>query len=98
MGRAKRRGWTVAHVGKGFVGGAGGQFVTPMPAGWPDLFLLNRDVAPYRMALELKRELGVVDEKQWFWIELMKDCGIAAHIIRPSDIRSGFVNRLLEGR
>ena len=40
MYRAKKYGYKVAHAGRGFVGDdeeGGGQFITPMSPGWPDL-------------------------------------------------------------
>jgi len=98
MGRAKRRGWKVAHVGKGFVGGEGGQFVTPMSPGWPDLVLFKRDMPAPAIAMELKAELGELTDDQVYWLGLLNDCGIPAVVIRPSDLREGRVNAILEGR
>lgn len=101
VGRAKRLGWTVAHAGRGYVGNAEtgeGQFVTPMAPGWPDLFMLNPKQAPYRLAIELKREQGEVDDKQHDWLALMNACGIPAIIVRPSDLRLGRVNAILKGK
>lgn len=96
VGRAKRRGWKVAHAGKGFVGGseeAGGQFITPMSPGWPDLTLAK---AGHRLIfLELKRERGEVSDDQWFWLTLLNECGASAVIIRPSDLREGRVTAIL---
>lgn len=101
VGRAKRRGWTVAHAGKGWVGDAEagtGQFITPMMPGWPDLFLLNPKArGPKAMAFELKREQGEVDEKQWEVIHLLNACGIPTVVIRPSDLREGRVTAILTG-
>jgi hypothetical protein len=101
-GRAKARGWKVAHAGKGWVGDqetGEGQFVTPMMPGWPDLFLMNPDARSYKaFAIELKREEGVVDEKQWAVLQLLNACGIPAVVVRPSDLREGRVNAMLEGR
>jgi hypothetical protein len=102
-GRAKTRGWVVAHAGKGWVGDqetGTGQFVTPMMPGWPDLFLMNPKMPEGRraIAMELKREDGEVDEKQWVVLRLLNACGIPAVVIRPSDLREGRVNAILEGR
>lgn len=101
MERARRRGWKVAHAGKGWVGDEeGGQFITPMLPGWPDLFLLNPK-APYgrqAIAMELKREQGEVSEEQLAMLVLMNACGIPAIVVRPSDLREGRVNAILEGR
>lgn len=101
--RARRRGWVVAHAGKGWVGdeeSGTGQYVTPMLPGWPDLFLMNERMAPGRraVAMELKREDGVVDDKQLEVLRLLNACGIPAVIIRPSDLREGRVNAILEGK
>jgi hypothetical protein len=94
VGRAKRRGWAVAHAGKGWVGGEEGQFVTPMAPGWPDLTLAK---AGNRLIFaELKREQGEVSEEQWFWLDLLNACGARAVIIRPSDLRLGTVNAILD--
>lgn len=102
-GRAKTRGWTVAHAGKGWVGDqetGAGQFITPMLPGWPDLFLLNAKMPEGRraIAMELKRQDGEVDDKQWDVLRLLNACGIPAVVIRPADLREGRVNAILEGR
>jgi hypothetical protein len=97
VGRAKRRGWAVAHAGKGWVGGkeAGeGQFVTPMAPGWPDLTLAR--AGSRLIFIELKREQGEVSEEQWFWLRLLNLCGARAIIVRPSDLREGRVNAILD--
>lgn len=101
--RARRRGWTVAHAGKGWVGdqeSGTGQFITPMMPGWPDLFLMNANQPRGRRAIafELKREDGVVSEEQAKVILLLNECGIPAVVIKPSDLRLGRVNAILEGR
>lgn len=101
--RAKRRGWTVAHAGRAWVGNqetGEGQFVTPMLPGWPDLFLMNPKQADGRqaIAMELKKEDGVVSEDQAKVLALLNACGIPAIVVRPSDLREGRVNAILEGR
>jgi hypothetical protein len=99
--RAKRRGWKVAHAGRGWVGDAEtgeGQFITPMSPGWPDLFMLNPRKAPYRLAIELKkRGRGRFARAAGRWLELLNACGIPAVVVRPSDLREGRVNAILEG-
>lgn len=96
VGRAKRRGWKVAHAGKGWVGDqetGKGQFITPMAPGWPDLTLAKEG---HRLILiELKRELGEVDEEQWAWLRLLNSTGNYAVIVRPSDLREGRVTLIL---
>ena len=68
MGRAKRRGWTIAHAGKGWVGGSDdekGSWITPMSPGWPDLTLAK---AGHRLLFfEFKREQGEVEPEQEVW-------------------------------
>lgn len=96
VGRAKRRGWKVAHAGKGWVGDqetGKGQFVTPMAPGWPDLTLAKE--GHHLVFIELKRELGEVDDDQWFWLRLLATTGNMVGIIRPSDLRMGKVTKLL---
>ncbi len=97
--RAKRRGWKVAHAGRGIAAfdKAGNPiFVTPMAPGWPDLFLAHPKHGA--MAIELKKEEGVVEPEQREWLELLNLCGIPAVVIRPSDLREGRVNAILGAR
>lgn len=94
VGRAKRRGWAVAHAGKGWVGGEEGQFVTPMAPGWPDLTLAK--AGSRLIFMELKREQGEVSEEQLFWLRLLNECGARAIIVRPSDLREGRVRAILD--
>jgi hypothetical protein len=96
VGRAKRRGWKVAHAGKGWVGDqetGTGQFVTPMSPGWPDLTLAKE--GHKLIFIELKRQLGEVDDDQWFWLRLLNSTGNYAVIVRPSDLREGKVTDIL---
>lgn len=97
MDRAKRRGWKVAHAGKGWVGGdeeGGGQWVTPMSPGWPDLTLAKDG---HRLIfLELKKEEGVVEPEQEEWRRLLNATGNRAVVIRPSDLREKRVNSILD--
>jgi len=97
VGRAKRRGWTVAHAGKGWVGDQEtgiGQFVTPMAKGWPDLTLVKP--GHHIVFMELKRELGTVEPEQVGWINLLNRTGNYAIVVRPSDVREGRVNAILK--
>lgn len=99
--RAKRRGWTVAHAGKGiaaFTATGEPVFVTAMPKGWLDLMLFKASATPPVWAAELKTEEGVVSEEQWFWLDLLNRCGIPAVVFRPSDLREGRVNAILDGK
>lgn len=103
VGRAKRRGWKVAHAGRGiaaFDKDGNPVFVTPMSAGWPDLFLVNprMPVGRRAIAMELKREDGVVSPEQWEWIDLLNQSGIPTVIVQPHHLRSGQVTAILSGR
>jgi len=93
-GRAQRRGWKVAHAGKALVGeGDAAHWITPMSPGWPDLTLAK---AGHRLIfLELKKELGEVDEEQVEWLQLLNQTGNKAVIVRPSDLREGRVTAIL---
>lgn len=94
--RAKARGWKDAHVGAGiaaFDKDGNPVFVTAMSPGWPDLTLAK---AGHRLIFfECKREQGEVSEEQWFWLDLLNRCGARAVVIRPSDLREGRVNAIL---
>lgn len=96
VGRAKRRGWKVAHAGKGWVGDQEtgvGQFITPMSKGWPDLTLAKEG---HRLIfMELKTEQGEVEPEQEAWLILLNQCGCRAIVVRPSVLRDGRVNAIL---
>lgn len=95
QGRARRRGWKTAHAGKLWLPGkdGDGQWITPMSAGWPDLTLAK---AGHRLIfMELKKELGAVDDDQWTWLRLLNETGNYAIIVRPSDLRTGRVTTIL---
>lgn len=95
-GRAKTRGWKVAHAGKGiaaFDAAGNPVFVTPMSKGWPDLVLAK---AGHRLIfMELKKEQGVVEPEQHEWLDLLNQTGNFAIVVRPSDLREGRVNAVL---
>jgi hypothetical protein len=94
IGRAKRRGYTVAHAGRGWVGDAEtGQWITPMAKGWPDLTLAKEGHS--LIFIEFKREEGVVEDDQWRWLRLLNQTGNYAIVVRPSDLRSGKVTAVL---
>lgn len=93
--RAKRRGWKVAHAGRGiaaFDAQGNPVFVTPMAKGWPDLVLLR---PPRILVIELKREDNDVTPEQLEWLQLFNGCNIPAIIVKPSDLREGRVNTIL---
>lgn len=96
VGRAKRRGWKVAHAGRAWVGNredGTGQFITPMSPGWPDLTLAKEGHA--LIFLELKSQQGELDDEQWTWLRLLGLTGNKVGIIRPSQLRDGTVNTIL---
>lgn len=94
VGRAKRRGWKVAHAGRAWVGDReNGQFITPMAKGWPDLTLAKEGHA--LIFVELKRQDGEVDDDQWTWLRLLGSTGNKVAILRPSDLRDGTVTAIL---
>lgn len=95
--RAKRRGWKVAHAGRGiaaFDKEGSPVFVTPMSTGWPDLFMVN-ERQQRALAIELKREEGELSPEQVEWLQLLNLCGVPAVVIRPSQLRDGTVNAIL---
>ena len=98
VGRAKRRGWMVAHAGRGiaaFDKAGSPVFVTQMAEGWPDLFLL-RPSDGGKVAMELKKEQNDLEPAQLKWLQALNACGIPAIMVRPSDLRLGWVNEILE--
>jgi hypothetical protein len=100
VGRAKTKGWKIAHAGRGiaaFDSAGRPVFVTPMSKGWPDLFMVRPGYRP--LAIELKREQGEVEPEQWEWLQAMNATGcIDAIVIRPSQLRDGTVTAILGGR
>ena len=97
--RAKRRGWKVAHAGRGIAAfDKEGKpiFITPMAKGWPDLFMLHPRHGA--MVVELKREEGELEPEQIEWINAFNAAGIPAIVIRPSQLRDGTVNVILGAR
>lgn len=94
--RAKRRGWKVAHAGRGWVGGTeeeGGQWVTPMAPGWPDLTLAK--AGHHLIFMELKRQEADLEPDQVTWAVLLNQTGNHAILVKPSDLREGRVNEIL---
>jgi hypothetical protein len=64
-----------------------------MSPGWPDLTLAK--AGSRLLFIELKREKGEVDEKQVEWLQLLNLTGNVAVVVRPSDLRMGRVNAIL---
>jgi len=64
-----------------------------MSPGWPDLTLAKE--GHHLIFMELKKELGVVDDDQLFWLRLLNYCGARAIVVRPSDLREGRVTTIL---
>lgn len=50
--------------------------------GWPDLVLLR---PPQILFVELKTESGRLTRAQWEVIDMLRACGLAAQVWRPSD-------------
>lgn len=98
IAHAKKRGWKVVHVGRGFVGGEDGQFVTQTAPGWPDLVMFNPKMPHPVIAMELKRQQGEVADLQMEWLRLFNECNIPAIIVRPFHLRVGIVDSILSGR
>jgi len=94
--RAKGRKWRVAHAGRGWVGDletGEGQWVTQMPDGWPDLTLAKPG---HRLIfMELKKEAEEPTPAQVEWLQLLNQCGAKAVVVKPSDLREGRVNAIL---
>ena len=88
--RAKKYGWRVAHAGKGVTAGG---WVTQMSPGWPDLTLAKAGHS--LLFMELKREQGEVAPEQGDWIALLRLCGVDAVVVRPSNLRGGYVDARL---
>ena len=97
--RAKARGWRIMHVGKAvpaYDEKGDPIWVTSADPGWPDLVLMKPG---HRIIfMELKREDGEVSELQLEYLYLLNQTGNAAIVVRPSDLRLGRVNAVLEGR
>jgi YD repeat-containing protein len=52
------------------------------PAGWPDLALCRDRL----VLVELKRERGVVSEKQKAWIGWLLEAQVETYVVRPADL------------
>lgn len=89
--QAKKRGWTIAHAAKTETPQG---WRTAMTKGWPDLFLM-RERDGRSLVIELKKELEEPDDDQLVWLALFNRCGIAAVVVRPSDLRLGNVAAIL---
>lgn len=92
VGRAKRKGWVVKHIGRGMTG-VDGIWISTAKS-FPDLFLLH-PTQRRRLAIELKREKGEFEPGQLDYLVLLNHCGIPAVVIRPSDLRNGNVDAIL---
>ena len=97
VGRAKRRGWDVKHVGKGTVASDanGNPIIVSSAKSFPDLFMLHEGMRR-ALAIELKREQGDFEPGQLEYLQLLNTCGIPAVVVRPSDLREGRVDAILE--
>ena len=65
--------------------------------GRPDITLVKDTVSPPRIIeAELKRELGVLTERQARFMEAMQAAGREVYLWRPSDWLSGEIERVLK--
>lgn len=96
IGRAKRRGWDVKHVGKGIAAFSadGSPIFVSTAKSFPDLFMLHEGQLR-ALAIECKREDGEFEPGQLEYLQLLNLCGIPAVVIRPSDLRLGRVDAIL---
>ena len=94
---AKKRGWVVKHVGKGSVAtdAAGNAVIVSSAKSFPDLFLLHEGQRR-ALAIECKREDGEFEPGQLEYLQLLNICGIPAVVIRPSHLREGVVDAILD--
>jgi hypothetical protein len=97
VGRAKRRGWVVKHVGKGIAAfdAAGNPIYVSTAKSMPDLFLLH-ERAERVLTIECKREEGDFEPGQEEFIALLNLCGVPSVVARPSDLRLGRVDAILK--
>jgi hypothetical protein len=61
-------------------------------AGFPDLLLVRGDRV---LAAELKSELGKTTPEQDAWLAALGQAGVESCVWRPSDFRSGLIQRRL---
>lgn len=97
VGRAKRRGWLVAHAGRGiaaFTKDGEPVFLTQMSKGWPDLFMLHKKAGRV-LVIECKKEMADLEPDQIAWMQAFLACGIPAVMVKPSDLRLGRVSDIL---
>jgi hypothetical protein len=85
--------WRRAHFRPGL--NRRGEWRTAVAAdgsGFPDLILVRGDRV---LAVELKSELGKTSPEQEEWLAAFARAGIEACVWRPSDFRSGLIQRSL---
>jgi len=100
--RAKKYGWKFIHFTQAMVGGTtedGGSWATPVGGdakGFPDLMMLRpgREIA----FAELKKELGKLSPEQLEWQGLLRTLGYDCFVWRPSDLRTGEIERFLRAQ
>ena len=95
--RAIRRGWDVKHVGKGIAAfdAEGKAIFVSTAKSMPDFFMLNGRQRR-ALAIEFKRQKGEFEEGQLEYLQLLNLCGIPAVVIRPSHLRDGTLNAILD--
>jgi len=84
--------WRVAHFRPAMTAQG---WRTPVQAdgkGFPDLILLRGSRI---VVVEVKRQLGTIDPDQELWLDAFRGVGAEVHVWRPSDMRSGSIQREL---
>jgi hypothetical protein len=85
--------WRSAHFRPGM--NTRGEWLTAVAGdgvGFPDLILVRGDRV---LAVELKSELGKTSPEQDAWLAAFAQAGIESCVWRPSDFRSGLIQRHL---
>lgn len=82
MADAERFGWAIMHVSRSRVGDQNLTVTGYDGKGWPDLVLFR---PPRSVAIEVKKQLGVVTAEQAAWLALLSACGWDTMVARPSD-------------
>lgn len=88
--RARKYGVKMLHIQRAL---AAGQWMTPAAKGFPDLLIVTRFRIMFR---ELKKELGKLTPEQEEWRDRLIQSGGDYDVWRPSDLRSGRIERELK--
>ena len=88
MGMFRALGWLAHHVRRS------DQAIQMGDAGLPDIIAMR---PPRLVVAELKKETGKATLDQMKWLEAFVAVGGEAYIWRPSDQRTGVIERILRG-